>query len=110
DFFQSASGKKAIADLKKVGVDPHTEVIKPEAAADLPLAGKTIVVTGTLKHFNRDEIEALILKHGGRAAGSVSKKTDYLLAGEEAGSKLDKAKQLGVPVISEEEFQRMIKS
>jgi NAD-dependent DNA ligase len=74
------------------------------------LSGKTIIVTGTLKHFKRDEIEALIVKHGGRAAGSVSKKTDYVLAGEEAGSKLDKAKQLGVQVISEEEFQRMIKS
>jgi len=110
DFFQSASGKKTAADLKKVGVDPRTEVVKPEAAANLPLAGKTIVVTGTLKHFKRDEIEALIIKNGGRAAGSVSKKTSFLLAGEEAGSKLDKAKQLGVPVISEAEFQRMIGS
>ena len=70
----------------------------------MPLAGKTIVVTGTLKHFNREEIEEP-LKNGGRASGSVSKKTDLLVAGEEAGSKLDKAKELGVEVISEEEFR-----
>jgi DNA ligase (NAD+) len=108
DFFQSSSGKKAVTDLKKVGVDPHTEIIKPDEASNLPLAGKTIVVTGTLKRFKREEIEAAIAKYGGRAAGSVSKKTDFVLAGEDAGSKLDKAKQLGVPVISEDEFQRMI--
>ena len=69
---------------------------------------QSIVVTGTLKKYKRDEIEALIQKHGGRAAGSVSKKTDFVLAGEEAGSKLDKAKQLGVKVISEELFEGMI--
>ena len=73
-----------------------------------PFAGKTIVVTGTLKNFKRDEIEALIIKYGGRVAGSVSRKTDFVLAGDEAGTKLDKAKQLGVPVISEDDFQRMI--
>jgi DNA ligase (NAD+) len=108
DFFHSPSGKKTVADLKMVGVDPQTEVKKPEAAGDLPLARKTFVVTGTLKHYKRDEIEALITKLGGRAAGSVSKKTDFLVAGEEAGSKLDKAKQLGVPVISEDDFRRMV--
>jgi DNA ligase (NAD+) len=83
-------------------------VIKPEQAADLPLAGKTIVVTGTLKNYSREEIQAAIQQHGGRASSSVSKKTDYVLAGEEAGSKLEKAKSLGVPVITEEEFQRLI--
>lgn len=108
DFFGSAAGKKTVTDLRKVGVDPQQEVIKPEAAADLPLASKTIVVTGTLKRFKRDEIQAMIVKHGGRASGSVSKKTDFVLAGEEAGSKLDKAKELGVKVISEDEFLRLI--
>src|SRR4029079_7926434 len=92
------------------GVDPQQEVVKPEAAADLPLAGKTIVVTGTLKQFKRDEIQDTIVKHGGRASGSVSKKTDFVLAGEEAGSKLDKAKELGVPIISEDGFLNMIES
>jgi DNA ligase (NAD+) len=110
DFFHSASGRKTIAHLKDVGIDPQIEVVRPQAAADLPLAGKTIAVTGTLKKYSRQEIEELIQKHGGRASGSVSKKTDYLLAGEEAGSKLDKAKKLGVRVISEAEFERMIQS
>jgi DNA ligase (NAD+) len=86
------------------------EVLKPEAAATLPLSGKTVVVTGTLKNYSREEIQEAIVKNGGRAAGSVSKKTDFVLAGEEAGSKLEKAKQLGVPVLTEEQFQRMIGS
>src|SRR5438045_9619234 len=75
-----------------------------QATADLPLAGKSVVVTGTLKHFKREEIEELIQKLGGRPAGSVSKKTSFVVAGEEAGSKLAKAKELGVQVLSEEEF------
>jgi DNA ligase (NAD+) len=108
DFFHSASGKKAIAHLQAVGVNPEQEVIQPEAAADLPLSGKTLVVTGTLKTYKREEIEALIQKLGGRAAGSVSKKTSYVIAGEEAGSKLDKAQKLGVPILSEDEFNRLI--
>src|SRR4029079_12408555 len=90
DFFPSASDKKAIPHLQAGGVNPQQEVIQPEAAADLPLSGKTLVVTGTLKTYKREEIEALIQKFGGRAAGSVSKKTSFVIAGEEAGSKLDK--------------------
>jgi DNA ligase (NAD+) len=66
------------------------------------------VVTGTLKRFSRDEIERLIEKLGGKASSSVSKKTDYVVAGEAAGSKLEKANQLGVPVVTEEEFQTLI--
>ena len=108
DFFASHAGKKTVADLKAVGIDPQMEVKQAATSATGPLAGKTIVVTGTLKKYKRDEIEALIQKHGGRAAGSVSKKTDYLVAGEEAGSKLDKAKKLGVKVIDEAEFDRLI--
>lgn len=79
-----------------------------EVKTDL-LAGKTLVVTGTLPHLTRDESEALIVHHGGKAAGSVSKKTSYLLAGEAAGSKLTKAQTLGVPVIDEAEFFELIK-
>ncbi|MCL2306408.1 MAG: helix-hairpin-helix domain-containing protein, partial [Planctomycetaceae bacterium] len=67
------------------------------------LAGKTIVVTGTLVNYRRNEIEALIEQHGGKASGSVSKNTSFVVAGEDAGSKLTKARQLGIPVISEEE-------
>jgi DNA ligase (NAD+) len=108
DFFASAAGQKTIAALQAAGIDPQMEVVKPEDAASLPLAGKTIVVTGTLKNYDRLTIEQAIVKNGGKAAGSVSKKTDYLLAGESAGSKLDKAKQLGVAIIDEAAFQKLI--
>jgi NAD-dependent DNA ligase len=74
------------------------------------LAGKTLVVTGTLQKYKRDEIESLIVQHGGHAASSVSKNTDFVVAGEKAGSKLDKARNLGVRVISEAEFDELIAS
>jgi DNA ligase (NAD+) len=108
DFFSSPSGQKTIAALQQAGIDPQMEIVKPEDAANLPLAGKTIVVTGTLTKYDRQTIEDLIVKNGGKASGSVSKKTDYLVAGESAGSKLDKAKQLGVKVIDEAEFEKLI--
>ena len=72
------------------------------------LSGKTFVVTGTLEHFSREEIEGLIKQLGGKATGSVSKKTDYLVVGENAGSKLDKAKELGVKTLTEAEFEKLI--
>lgn len=72
------------------------------------LTGKTIVVTGTLPTMGRKEATELILSLGGKAAGSVSKKTDYVLAGENAGSKLTKAQELGIPVLSEEMFLEMV--
>jgi DNA ligase (NAD+) len=77
-------------------------------AGSLPLAGKTVVVTGSMEKFTRPEIEELIVKLGGRASGSVSKKTSFVVAGAEAGSKLDKATELGVEVKSEAEFLKMI--
>ena len=83
------------------GVSPAPEEVQESAS---PIAGKTIVVTGTMERMGRREIEALIERLGGKAAGSVSKKTDYVLAGENAGSKLEKAQALGVPVLSEEKF------
>ncbi len=73
----------------------------------MPLAGKSFVITGTLSR-GRDEFKALIEKHGGKVTGSISKKTDYLLAGEGGGSKRDKAAKLEVPVISEDELQAML--
>jgi DNA ligase (NAD+) len=72
------------------------------------LSGRTLVVTGTLVRFKRDEMHALIQKHGGRPAGSVSKNTDFLIAGTDAGSKLAKAESLGVKVLSEDEFLAMV--
>lgn len=106
-FVQSEFGRATIADLQQAGVNMEAPK-KAKRAGHEELAGKTLVVTGTLTKYTRDEIHTLIERHGGRAASSVSKKTDYLIAGEEAGSKLDKAKQLGVRVISEREFEALL--
>ncbi|MCL2119956.1 MAG: NAD-dependent DNA ligase LigA [Planctomycetaceae bacterium] len=117
EFFQSESGKATIADLKSVGVSMTTAIRVPSVSEgqgngketiELVFAGKTFVVTGKLVRFKRDEIEQIIKDHGGHATGSVSKKTDYVVAGEDAGSKLPKARQLGVPVLSEDEFLAML--
>jgi DNA ligase (NAD+) len=106
DFFASPSGIKLIDGLRQAGV--RLEVSEHKKKEPQLLAGKTLVVTGTLKSFTRPEIESLIKSLGGRAAGSVSKKTDYLIAGDEAGSKLDKARQLGVTVLTESQFLQLI--
>lgn len=82
--------------------------LKDSGIVDDKLAGKTVVVTGTLPNLSRNEAKALIESHGGKAAGSVSKKTDYVLAGEAAGSKLTKAQELGIPVLSEAEFLALL--
>lgn len=108
DFFHNDAGQNAVAALKAVGIDPKQEVRRAEDTAGLPLAGKTVVVTGTLQKMTRDEIEGLIVKLGGKASGSVSKKTSFVVAGESAGSKLDKAQQLGVEVIDEETFLKRV--
>ncbi|HEX4000027.1 MAG TPA: NAD-dependent DNA ligase LigA [Pirellulales bacterium] len=108
-FLHGEFGRHTIGDLKSAGVDMSApRSAAAVAAANGPLAGKTLVVTGTLVDYSREEIEALIAKHGGRATSSVSKSTDYLVAGEKAGSKLDKAKKLGVPVLGEAEFKKLI--
>lgn len=85
------------------------EATRDEDASDI-FAGKTIVVTGTLPTLGRKEAEELIVKNGGKASGSVSKKTSFVLAGEAAGSKLTKANDLGIKVIDETEFMEMIKN
>ena len=94
-----------IKRLKECGINTKYEKIQ----IDDRFAGKTFVLTGTLPTLKRSEAKALIEKYGGKASGSVSKKTDYVLAGEEAGSKLDKAHQLGIEIITEEQFKDMIK-
>jgi DNA ligase (NAD+) len=111
DFFQNEAGQRTVHDLKAAGVDPQMQTPAKSAAAgngQQPFAGMTIVVTGSLEKFKRQEIEELITKLGGRAAGSVSKKTSFVVAGADAGSKLDKAKELGVPVLTEEQFEQRI--
>jgi DNA ligase (NAD+) len=72
------------------------------------LTGKTVVVTGTLLKYTRDEINTIIAQHGGKAGSSVSAKTDFVVAGEKAGSKLNKAAQLGIRVLSEQEFESLL--
>jgi DNA ligase (NAD+) len=107
-FLHSAEGQRVIAELKDAGVKLDVEKRAAAGAAGAALAGKTLVVTGTLTKYSREQIESLIREHGGHAASSVSKATDYLVAGEKAGSKLEKAKKLGVPVLSEAEFDTLI--
>jgi DNA ligase (NAD+) len=106
-YLESEIGRKTVQDLRDLGVKLTEDARRP-AAAGPDLTGKTFVVTGTLQRYKRDQIEGLIKSLGGKAAGSVSKKTSYVVAGEEAGSKLDKARELGVPVLSEDEFDKLI--
>jgi DNA ligase (NAD+) len=106
DYFRNKANRQVIDDLLAAGVRPQP----PQKKKNAVLQGKTFVVTGTLKGFSRQEIERLIKDSGGKTSSSVSRKTDYVLAGAEPGSKLDKAGELGVPVISEEEFLKMIGS
>lgn len=105
-FLQSDQGAAAFADLESAGVVlSEPEPLQPgDDLGHLPLAGKVIVATGTLTHYTRDQIKSRIEELGGRAASSVSKSTDFLIAGEKAGSKRAKAESLGVEVISEDEF------
>ena len=84
--------------------------VKIEQAAANPFMGKTVVATGALENFTRSGIQAKIESLGGKAAGSVSKKTDYVIAGEKAGSKLTKAQELGIPVLSETEFLQLLQN
>jgi DNA ligase (NAD+) len=105
-FFQEPHNRELMVRLQKFGVRPTVE---PRAKKDSAIAGTTWVITGTLSQ-PRDEIAELIVGRGGKVSGSVSKKTSYLLAGEEAGSKLEKAKQLGVKIIDEKEFRKIMAS
>lgn len=105
EFFSRETTKQIIEDLKALGVKTTAE---KEEILDQRFAGLTFVLTGTLPTMSRSEAEALIKKYGGKASSSVSKKTSFVLAGEDAGSKLTKAQSLGVTIIDEEEFLRMI--
>jgi DNA ligase (NAD+) len=110
DFFASATGRKILQRMKQLGIHPKSEKVSAKKMAELPLAGKTFVLTGTLPSMTREEATEKIEALGGHVTSSVSKKTDYLLAGAEPGSKLDKAKELGVKIIDEAAFQKMLLS
>ena len=100
DYFNDEDNLNEIEKLLQAGVVPYCENV----AKSNKLEGLTFVLTGTLEHFTRPEMTKIIEENGGKTASSVSKKTSYVLAGEEAGSKLDKAKELDVPILSEQEF------
>ncbi|WP_026840100.1 NAD-dependent DNA ligase LigA [Citrifermentans bremense] len=104
DFFKSEENLEVLRELKEHGVNPKAE----EKRVGGRFTGKTFVFTGALEKFTRDEAKKMVELEGGHAAGSVSKKTDYVVAGADAGSKLDKAQQLGVRVLSEDEFLELM--
>ena len=108
DFFASVTGKKILRRMKELGIEPKSEKVSAKKAAALPLTGKMFVLTGTLPSMTREEATEKIEAHGGHVTGSVSKKTDYVLAGTEPGSKFDKAKELGVKIIDEAEFRKIL--
>jgi DNA ligase (NAD+) len=106
NWHSDARNQKLIERLRQAGLNFKSELYQPAAKAG-PFAGKTFVLTGTLPTLTREEATAKIESLGGKVSGSVSKKTDYVLAGEEAGSKLDKAQELGVKILDEAEFLRL---
>jgi DNA ligase (NAD+) len=103
EFFSIPANRKLVDRLRAAGLALKGE--KKERGTKL--AGKTFVLTGTLAKYTRDEARKMIEDAGGKVTGSVSKKTDYVVAGSDSGSKLDKAKELGVPVIDEKEMEKL---
>ena len=104
EFFQEPKNR----ELVKRSARAEVTLTGKKKERGTALAGKTFVLTGTLAHFTRDEAKKMIEDAGGRVSGSVSKKTDYVVAGDDAGSKLEKAKELGVKVIGEKEMQELL--
>jgi DNA ligase (NAD+) len=107
-FAEEPRNRELIGKLAAAGVAMHTTLPEPQTEAAGPLAGKTFVLTGTLTSMTREEATAALEQRGAKVAGSVSKKTNYVVAGAEAGSKLDKARQLGVEVLDEDAFRDLI--
>ena len=105
EFFKEERTLKVINELLSLGVNPHYE---KKEVLESPFMGKIVVVTGTLENYSRTSIKEKLESLGAKVSGSVSKKTDFVIAGEAAGSKYDKAKSLGVTILSEEEFENMI--
>jgi len=107
DYFASPAGKKILARVRELDIKPQSEKVSAAAKAAGVFAGKTFVLTGTLPSMTREEATAKIEAAGGMVTGSVSKKTDFVLAGAEAGSKLEKAQQLNIRILDEAEFLKM---
>jgi DNA ligase (NAD+) len=107
-YFAEEGGGAILDDLVDAGIEPELPEPRRATADGGPLAGRTVVVTGTLEGFSREEAEAAIRAAGGKPGGSVSRKTDYVVGGENAGSKLAKANELGVPVLDEAAFRRLL--
>jgi len=109
DFFDNPNNLVLITSLKGSGVFGENSPAPSDAASgSTPLMGKTVVITGKLQHYTRAELQDLIRRHGGRATSSVSKKTDFLIAGADAGSKLEKAKKLGITIVSEASLNEIL--
>jgi DNA ligase (NAD+) len=107
-FFQSNAGKETIENLRKYGVKLSEDAPRKTVPGRSRFEGKTFVVTGTMEHFSRNELEDLIRRFGGKAASSVSKSTNYVVAGINPGSKLDKAKDLGIEILREADLEQWI--
>jgi DNA ligase (NAD+) len=105
-FFGQATNREVVAQLRACGL--HWPEGEPAAQVAQPLAGQTFVLTGTLPTLSRDQAKDLLEAQGAKVAGSVSKKTRYVVAGAEAGSKLDKARELGVPVLDEDALIKLL--
>ena len=108
DYFASTAGRQVLAGIHRLGITPVSEPVARNVPTTGGFAGKTFVLTGTLPSLTREEATARIEALGGKVSGSVSKKTDYVLAGAEAGSKLAKAQELGVKVLDEAEFLKLL--
>ena len=107
EFFSESANRKLIEHLRAAGVNMKDERPAPKSAK---FAGMTFVFTGTLANRSREEAEALVAAHGGKAGSSVSKKTNYVVVGADPGSKFDKAKSLKVPILDESQFEKLLSS
>jgi DNA ligase (NAD+) len=107
DWFERPGNHKLLAELRQLGIWP-VAVYEEKSPGSQPLNGLTFVVTGTLQKFSREEVKDYIQNYGGKVSDSVSRKTDYLVAGESAGSKLEKARELGVKIINEDQLEKLI--
>ena len=108
-FFDQAHNREVVEQLRAAGITWPESDGSVAALGPQPLVGKTLVLTGTLPTLGREDAKALVEAAGGKVAGSVSKKTSYVVAGAEAGSKLDKARELGIPVLDEDGLRALLR-